>query len=111
MYPTVTRRESKPRLRHAFIGGFPFVCTVTGVCVHYTGNGKGVNRTFVAARRVEKREKTSFAITPKVKLALENLKLRLRRAGMARSTASEAAILETLILNADFDLLLDQLSR
>ena len=45
-------------------------------------------------------------MTPKVKLALENLKLRLRKAGLARSAASEAAILEVLILHADFDVLL-----
>lgn len=42
-------------------------------------------------------------MTPRVKLALENLKLRLRRAGIPRSAATEAAILEVLILNADFD--------
>lgn len=50
-------------------------------------------------------------MTPKVKLALENLKLRLRKAGLARSAASEAAILEVLILHADFDVLLDKLGR
>ncbi len=60
---------------------------------------------------MEQREKTSFAMTPKVKLALENLKLRLRKAGLARSAASEAAILEVLILHADFDVLLDKLGR
>lgn len=60
---------------------------------------------------MEQREKTSFAMTPRVKLALENLKLRLRKAGLARSAASEAAILETLILNADFNLLLEKLWR
>ena len=52
------------------------------------------------------REKTSFALTPKAKLALERLKLRLRTAGLARSVASESAIVETLILTANFDALL-----
>lgn len=60
---------------------------------------------------MEERQKTSFAMTPKTKLALENLKLRLRKAGAPRSVASEAAILEALILNADFELLLKRLSR
>jgi hypothetical protein len=35
----------------------------------------------VAGSEMQQREKTSFAITPRVKLALENLKLRLARAG------------------------------
>lgn len=60
---------------------------------------------------MEERQKTSFAMTPKVKLALENLKLRLRKAGVARSAASEAAILEALILGADFDVLFKRLGR
>ena len=58
---------------------------------------------------MDQRQKTSFAMTPRVKLALENLKLRLRRAGVSRSEASEAAILEALIVNADFALLLRKL--
>jgi len=60
---------------------------------------------------MEERQKTSFAMTPRTKSALENLKLRLRKAGVPRSAASEAAILERLILDADFDLLLKRLNR
>jgi hypothetical protein len=59
----------------------------------------------------QERRKTSVAMTDKTKLALENLKLRLRKAGVPRSEASEAAVLESLILDADFDRLLDKLSR
>ena len=46
-----------------------------------TANGKGAKPAFVAGSEMQQREKTSFAITPRVKLALENLKLRLARAG------------------------------
>jgi hypothetical protein len=60
---------------------------------------------------MEQREKTSFALTPKAKLALERLKLRLRTAGIVRSIASESAIVETLILTADFDALLNAFDR
>ena len=59
----------------------------------------------------EPREKTSFALQPRVKIALEKLNLRARQAGIARADATEAAIVEALIRDADFDLLLDRLSR
>lgn len=59
----------------------------------------------------EPREKTSFALRPSVRLRLGKLRQRLLEAGLARSTASEAAILEALILTADFDTVLTRLSR
>jgi hypothetical protein len=58
---------------------------------------------------MDERQKTSFAMSARTKLALESLKLRLRRAGLARSVASEASILEDLILNADFVGILERL--
>jgi hypothetical protein len=57
------------------------------------------------------RQKASFNMDPRAKMALENLKIRLRRAGIARSVASESMILETLILNADYDMLLEALEK
>jgi hypothetical protein len=60
---------------------------------------------------MEAREKTSIAMTPKCKLALERLKLRLRTSGVARSVATESAIVEALILHANFEELLAYLSR
>ncbi len=60
---------------------------------------------------MEERQKASFNMAPRAKMALENLKLKLRRAGVARSTASESRILETLIFNADFDALLEKLGK
>jgi hypothetical protein len=60
---------------------------------------------------MEERQKASFNMVPRAKNALENLKVRLRRAGVARSVASESAILEALIFNADFDWLLEKLGK
>ena len=56
---------------------------------------------------MEEREKTSVAMRPTTKNRLERLKLRLRIAGIGRAVASESAIIEALILTADFDSLLD----
>lgn len=60
---------------------------------------------------MEAREKTSITMLPKTKIALERLKLRLRSAGVSRSIATESAIIETLILTADFEGLQDYLTR
>ena len=60
---------------------------------------------------MEERQKTSIAMTPKVKLALERLKLKLRVAGVARQHATEAAIVEALVLTADFETLRNYLDR
>jgi hypothetical protein len=60
---------------------------------------------------MEERQKTSIAMTPKVKLALERLKLKLRVAGVPRPSATEAAIVEALILTADFEGLRNYLDR
>lgn len=62
-------------------------------------------------RGMEARQKTSIAMTETTKLKLESLKLRLRKAGIARSQASESAIVEVLVAAADFETLLDRLSR
>jgi hypothetical protein len=70
-----------------------------------------MGRAILAAMPKEPREKTSFALQPRVKIALEKLKLRARQAGVARADATEAAIVEALILDADFDRLLDKLNR
>ena len=55
---------------------------------------------------MEEREKTSIGMKPSTKTKLERLKLRLREAGISRSSASEAAIVEALVMKADFDRLL-----
>lgn len=60
---------------------------------------------------MEAREKTSLGMTPKTKIALERLKLRLRASGIARSIATESAIVECLILTANFEELLSYLER
>lgn len=57
-----------------------------------------------------RRYKTSVAMTETTKNRLETLKLRLRKAGIARGDASESAIIEILVATADFDVLLDNLS-
>ena len=46
-----------------------------------------------------------------MKTRLEGLKARLRKEGLARSVASESAIIESLIRHADLPTLLDDLSR
>lgn len=45
--------------------------------------------------------KTSFAIRPSIRENLDALKSRVRRAGVPRSSSSDGAILEALILEAD----------
>jgi hypothetical protein len=60
---------------------------------------------------MEGREKTSVAMTPRTKLALEALKLRLRRAGIARSEATEGGIIEALVALADYRALLQYFER
>lgn len=45
------------------------------------------------------------------KMKLEALKARLRREGLARSVASESAIIESLIRRVDFPTLLNDLGR
>lgn len=47
--------------------------------------------------------KATFLLTPKAKDRLENLKARLRRAGVPRNVANESAIVEYLIQVADRD--------
>lgn len=47
--------------------------------------------------------KATFMLSERSKTALEKLKARLRAAGVARSEANESAIIEVLILDADFD--------
>lgn len=45
------------------------------------------------------------------KTKLEGLKARLRREGLARSVASESAIIESLVRRVDFATLLNDLGR
>jgi hypothetical protein len=60
---------------------------------------------------MEERQKTSIAMNPKVKLVLEKLKLRLRTEGVSRAVATESAIVEALILTANFEALRRYLKR
>jgi hypothetical protein len=55
--------------------------------------------------------KATFSLSERAKERLEALKARLRKAGVTRSIASESAIIEVLILAADFDALLDGFDR
>jgi hypothetical protein len=55
------------------------------------------------------REKVSFTMEAVTKTKLETLKARLRREGLARSVASESAIIESLVRRADVQALLDDL--
>jgi hypothetical protein len=57
------------------------------------------------------REKVSFTMEAATKTKLEALKARLRREGLARSVASESAIIESLIRRADLPTLLNDLGR
>jgi hypothetical protein len=57
------------------------------------------------------REKVSFTMETATKTKLETLKVRLRKEGLARSIASESAIVESLIRRADVSALLDDLAR
>jgi hypothetical protein len=57
------------------------------------------------------KEKVSFTMRSSTKLRLESLKARLRKNRIARAEASESGIVEHLILNADFDALLDAFQR
>jgi hypothetical protein len=59
----------------------------------------------------QERHKTSVAMTERTQTALDRLRLRLLSAGVPRSVASVSAIIEALVAHADFDLLLDKLSR
>ncbi len=65
----------------------------------------------VYCRYMEARLKTSIAMTETTKTKLETLKLRLRKAGIPRGEASESAIIEVLVAQADFDAILSRLSR
>jgi len=60
---------------------------------------------------MEEREKTSIGLRPSTKNRLSRLKVRLREAGIGRAVASESAIVEALILTADFDSLFDYFER
>lgn len=50
-------------------------------------------------------------LQPATKTRLETLKGQLRKRGLARSVASESAILETLIRTADLDVIFEALSK
>lgn len=60
---------------------------------------------------MERREKTSIGMTLKVRRTLDRLKQRVRDAGVPRSIATDSAIIEVLILTANFEELQDYLSR
>ena len=59
------------------------------------------------------KEKATFMLTPRAKEKLEGLKAKLRRNGIARSIATESAIVEAMILHADrdFDRLLESFQK
>lgn len=57
------------------------------------------------------REKVSFTMETGTKTKLEGLKARLRKEGLARSVASESAIIESLIRRADVPTLLNDLGK
>jgi hypothetical protein len=50
--------------------------------------------------------KATFMLSERATNALESLRSRLRKAGVARSDANLSAIIEQLIVTADFDELL-----
>jgi hypothetical protein len=57
------------------------------------------------------KEKVSFMLPPDLKQRLEDLKADLRRRGLARSVASESAIIETLIELANPNVLFSALKK
>jgi hypothetical protein len=57
------------------------------------------------------KDKVSFMLASDLKERLEDLKTDLRRRGLARSVATESAIIETLIANASEDALYRSLKK
>lgn len=57
------------------------------------------------------KDKVSFMLASDLKEKLEDLKTDLRRRGLARSVATESAIIETLIANASEDALYRNLKK
>ena len=54
--------------------------------------------------------KATFNLSERAKGRLESLKARLRKAGVARSIANESAIVEALVMGADLEALLRDLT-
>ena len=55
--------------------------------------------------------KVTFNLPERTKERLEALKAKLRKAGVTRAVANESAIVDALILSADFDDLLEAFER